>query len=411
MEEALRTALLSDGRRLLENLLNDEQLRVPDDSPRPGEKVLPRRKLTVQSIFGPLDLLRRYYYDSSKALGGCGRVPLDKALGLVEDFTPALARLAARASAQSPFEEASADLREYAALKVSARQLQRLVQVIGPQMRQTLKTLPRDASPAIIPTLYLLGDGTGVPMHKAALQGVQGRASDGQARTREVKLGCVFTQSTVDEDGHAVRDEASTTYVSSFAGASHFGTLLRAEALFRGLDRAQRVVVLGDGAAWIWELARVNFPGATEIVDFWHACEHLGELNRLLGPPNAGAPLQERFQRWRTLLRDSKLAQILAECRQLSEAASLEPATSKQVQTELAYFQKQQKRMDYAAFHAAGLFIGSGVVEAGCKTVVGRRLKQSGMFWGETGAQNILTLRTTLMNQDRFDQFWKLRAA
>jgi hypothetical protein len=202
MEEALRTALLKDGRTLLENLLNDSQLRVPNDCARPGEKVFANRQLTVQSLFGPLCLRRRYYYDASKSIGGCGRVPLDETLGLVEDFTPALARMAARAAAQCPYEEASADLREYAAVKVSGRQLQRMVQILAPEMRQVLKRMPRAASsPQTIPTLYLLADGAAAPMNKAALHGVQGRAPDGQARTREVKLGCVFTQSTVDERG------------------------------------------------------------------------------------------------------------------------------------------------------------------------------------------------------------------
>jgi hypothetical protein len=213
------------------------------------------------------------------------------------------------------------------------------------------------------------------------------------------------------KEGQAVREESSTTYVACLAEASHFGTLLRAEALYRGLDRAQRVVVLGDGAAWIWELARVNFAGAIEIVDFWHACQHLGELNSLLAMSLDATALQERFKRWRAQLSDSQLSEILAEGHQLSENHPMDPALSKPIQTALAYFEKHQARMDYAAFRAAGLFIGSGVVEAGCKTVVGHRLKQSGMFWGETGAQNILTLRTALMSQDRFETFWKLRAA
>ncbi len=155
------------------------------------------------------------------------------------------------------------------------RQIQRLVLRVAPQVRPWLDTL-QESEP--VPLMYLSADGTGVPMRKEELEGRQGKQADGSAKTREVKLGCVFLQTQIDAEGHPVRKEASTTYVGSFEVAAEFGLLLRQEARRRGLAKAGKVVFLGDGAAWVWELARVNFPGAILILDFYHALQHVHGL-------------------------------------------------------------------------------------------------------------------------------------
>jgi hypothetical protein len=407
VEDGLRAALHQDGRTLLENLLAEIGGKTKDDWAREGEKFFADRSRTIQSLFGPIVLRRSYYYNGAKRAGCCGRCPLDRALGLIGDYTPSLARLASRAVAQSPYAEASADLAAYAGVTVSGRQLQRLVQNLGPQINHKLKRLPRGPAADSFPFFYVVADGTGVPMVKRELVGVASRSAPMPARTREVKLGCIFTQSTTDEEGRPVRDEASTTYVAAFCEASHFGTLLAAEARQRYIERAQRVIVIGDGALWIWEMARVNFPGATEIIDFYHACEHLAALARLLEGANA-EPFSARYHRWREQLKTSELSAILEEARQALHTVQF--PTHEQALSEIAYFEKNLARMDYASFRAQGLFIGSGVVEAGCKILVGQRLKNSGMFWSQPGAQNLLSLRVALKSMDRFDQFWKAHA-
>ena len=140
-----------------------------------------------------------------------------------------------------------------------------------------------------IPILYAEVDGTGVPMVAEELAGRPGKQEDGSAKTREVKLGAIFTQTKTDEEGLPVRDHASTTYVGSFESAPDFGSRIRAEGLRRGLGRAAKVVFIGDGAAWIWELARVNFPAAILILDLYHALERLHTL--CAGLYGAGQPL------------------------------------------------------------------------------------------------------------------------
>lgn len=128
----------------------------------------------------------------------------------------------------------------------------------------TLAALPAPGEHGDAPDkLYIAVDGTGVPMVPAAVTGRAAKSGDGRARTREVKLACLFSHITLDEAGRPVRDPGSTSYVGSFAPAEHFATLVDAEARRRGADRIRQLVVLGDGAPWIWKLATAIVPEAT----------------------------------------------------------------------------------------------------------------------------------------------------
>jgi hypothetical protein len=196
----------------------------------------------MHSIFGPVALQRHYYYAPAT---GTGRFPLDEALGLVESFSPALVRLGARAAAREGYEAASEDLLALAGIALAGRQIHRLVQQVGPSVAAALEQGP-NLDPQPIPVMYIEGDATGVPMVTEALAGRKGKQTDGSAKTREVKLGCVFTQTKPEaETGLPVRDPDSTTYTGSFQTAEEFGGHLRREALRRGLDRAVQVVFLG----------------------------------------------------------------------------------------------------------------------------------------------------------------------
>jgi len=274
VELGLREALFKDARQVLEELYNQPGLQVPDNASRPGEKCHPDRAKDIHTLFGTIQVCRDYFYQPGQQTG---RFPLDHALGLVHSFSPALVRLAARAAAQAGYESASQDLLALAGVALDGRQIQRLVNLVAPAVARQLE---QDAKPGAepIPILYAEVDGTGVPMVAEELQGRTGKQADGSAKTREIKLGAIFTQTQTDEDGLPVRDHEATTYVGSFETASDFGVRIRAEALRRGLARALKVVFIGDGAAWIWELARLNFPMAILILDLYHALERLHEL-------------------------------------------------------------------------------------------------------------------------------------
>jgi hypothetical protein len=375
---------------------------IPDNASRPGEKCHPDREFQIRSIFGVLKVTRNYFYSPAT---GTGRFPLDEALGLVESFSPALARLAARAAAKEGYESASEDLAALAGISIEGRQIHRLVEQVGGKVAQALEA-EGPPNPPVVPVMYVEVDGTGVPMVTEELAGRKGKQADGSAKTREVKLGCVFTQTKPDEEtGLPVRDPDSTTYTGSFETAEEFGGRIRKEALRRGLGRATKLVVLGDGAAWIWELARVNFPWSATviwIVDLFHAIERLHKLCQGLYPGQT-TMANQMANTWTDLLKDDQVAAVIAAAR--ARLDELGPQTDDSLEKQIAYFVNQQSRMLYKTYREQHLFYGSGVIEAGCKTVIGQRLKESGMFWTETGASNVLVLRCALKSR-RWDECW-----
>ena len=398
VELGLREALFKDARRVLEQLYSQPGLQVPDNTSRPGEKCHPERVKDIHTLFGPIQISRNYFYHPATQTG---RSPLDQALGLVQSFSPALVRLSARAAAQQGYESASQDLLALAGVALDGRQIQRLVNLVAPAVATQLAqgTNP-DSGP--IPILYVEVDGTGVPMVAEELAGRPGKQTDGSSKTREVKLGAIFTQHKTDEEGLPVRDHGSTTYVGSFETAVDFGCRIRAEALRRGLGRAAKVVFIGDGAAWIWELARVNFPLAILILDLYHALERLHELCE--GLYGVDHPWAERMaQTWTAMLKSDQVREVIAAARRRLKDLDLPPDNV--LEKQIAYFEHHQDKMLYQTYRDQGLFYGSGVVEGGCKSVIGQRLKESGMFWTQAGATSVLNLRLALKS-NRWDECW-----
>lgn len=392
IESALRAALLEDGRRLLENLL--AQVPVPPVALEAGQRRYRNRECEVLSMFGPVRLCRDYYHPAPAQ----GAFALDRALGLIGNFTPGVARMLSRTAAQLPYLESSQQVQELAGIKVDPSQIQRLVQLLAASVEQRLVQLPGPTS-EVVPQFYVSVDGTGVPMIGAELEGRRGKGADGKAKTREVKLAALFTQAKLDEEGHPVRDSDSTTYLGTFACSDDFGLLVRQAALARGMAKAQQVIFLGDGAAWVWEIARTCFPQAAQILDYYHASEHVVSLAKAVyaDPGTAG----NWAIRWQSLLYDSQLDVLLAEAR-----AAAPEIPEEMIQKELDYLESNRSRMDYLRYRQQGWFIGSGVVEAGCKRVIGQRLKQSGMFWTEMGAAAVTGLRCALLSSGGWDYLW-----
>ena len=368
--------------------------------PQAGQTRKGRQRIRVQGIFGCFQLERDYYYHAGKDQG---HYPADAALGLEVGYTPALAKLICLEGADEPtFLKAERHLEQTGGITVSARQIQRVVQRVGGSAQQWQQR-ERHPGQCNAPILYVSADGTGVPMVAPELKGRRGKQADGSAKTRQVYLGCVFTQHRTDAQGHPVRDYESTTYVSSFQSIDAFGPLLRQEAIGRGMGQAGKVVLLIDGAAGLENMGRLCFKDCVQIVDFYHALEHAGQvLEALLG--KAHPDYQKRLRRWAKRLLKDKVHALIQETRQQCAGTPQEAA----VEQDLGYFVRNVSRMQYGTFRAAGYFIGSGVVEAGCKTIIGGRCKQSGMFWSESGAENILALRC-LHSSRRLEDFWKYR--
>jgi len=312
------------------------------------------------------------------------------------------------ASRAGSYREASEDLAAYAGLALDPRDLGRLVGAVAPGLREALSGLAPAPDAAAVPVLYVSCDGTGTPMRREALHGVKGKQEDGSARTREAKLGCVFTQSVRDAEGNPLRDPDSTSYVGTYKGCREIAVLLHQEAQRRGLGRAGQVVYIGDGAAWVWENCRLTFPGAVEILDFYHASEHVGELAAAIHDDDPAAAASCRL-RWCHDMKQTSPAALLAESRALLEAnPEWSEARREAAQAQINYLESHATRTRYGEYRAKGWFIGSGVIEAGCKMVIGRRLKQSGMFWSETGAEDVLGLRCLVLGP-HFDAAWTKR--
>jgi len=397
LEVLLRTAIFKPTNALLEALLQEAVDRLDAAyAPKPGQVRKGRSALQVQGIFGLMTLQRDYYYHAGKAEG---HFPADAGLGLEGAYTPALARLLCLEGAdESSFEKAALHLHEVGGIAVESRQIQRVVQRVG-EAAVAWQQRESPAGPCDAEVMYVSGDGTGVPMRAAEVAGRAGKQSDGSAKTRQVYLGCVFTQHRLDAEGHPIRDHASTTYVSSFETISDFGIWLRREALRRGMGGAKETVLLIDGASGLEKLGQDFFPGCVQIVDFYHALEHLETVLALLWEKTA-PEYQRQRRRWIKLLLSDGVSKIIQAARGRAPSEAMDKA--------LGYFEHNVARMQYGSFRRRGFFIGSGVIEAGCKTVVGARCKQSGMFWSEPGAEKILAFRCIHLSQ-RTDAFWKDR--
>jgi hypothetical protein len=401
--------MLELGRAVLEPLLAADAgyrgPRVPCGQGHQAEFISVRGK-TVDTVLGPVTLRRAWYH-----CGQCGHglAPRDAQLGVAgQTMSPGLARMTDRAAAALPFTPAGRLVGELAGITLTGERARRRAEADGQAAAQVIgaeaaaitarQLTPMPPAGPLPDMLYICVDGTGVPVIAAETEGRAGKGENSAAATREVKLCCCFTQTAIDDNGRPVRDPRSSSYLVTFDPAADFGVLMAAEAHRRGAGRIRQLVFLGDGAAWIWNLATRHFPQATAIVDLYHAREHLHDLAKLLE-----FMLGDHKNHW--------LAQRLDELDNgdipaICAAARAFPLAGKKaadLDTALGYFEHNAHRMRYAHFKSLGMFVGSGAVEAGCKSIVAQRCKLSGMRWTVPGATGILTLRC-LEASDRWDQ-------
>jgi hypothetical protein len=416
VELAVRSAMHHAGAAALTELL-----RFP--TPAADQRAIPcacghqahyreLRSKPVLTAVGPVEVLRPYYLCSHCHAGQC---PADAELDIQDtEISPGVRRMQAIVGQQAPFEHGRQQMKLLANLEVTTKAVERTAEAVGEDIaareRQEIQRAVQLDLPIVvgepIPILYVELDGTGVPVVKKETVGRQGKTEGQPAHTREAKLGCVFTQTAWDKEGYAIREHDSTTYVAAIETAEEFGKRLYLEAWKRGWSRAAQKVVLGDGAEWIWNIAAQHFPGAIQIVDLYHARQHLWELARRLHP-NDEASRDHWMAIHRELLDNCKIKKLVASLRSI-QASSTELAHK--LETEADYFVKNARRMRYPKFRRLHLFVGSGVIEAGCKTIIGSRCKQSGMFWTVRGANAILALRCCQFN-GRFEDYWETSRA
>ncbi len=416
-EMAMRAALHRAGAAALSQLL---QFPAPSEEGRTlacpcGQQAHYReqRSKPVMTAVGPVEVLRPYYLC---AHCGVGQFPVDVELDIENtEFSPGVRRMQAMVGQEAPFDHGREQMKVLAGLEVTTKSVERTAEAIGADIAQREQDEIQKALqlelPVVagepIPFLYVQMDGTGVPVVKKETVGRQGKIEGQPAHTREAKLGCVFTQTRWDKEGYPIRDPDSTTYTGAIESAEEFGRRIYAEAYGRGWSRALKKVVIGDGAEWIWNLVALHFSDAIQIVDLYHARQHLWEVARKLYPHDEGEQKAWMKIHQKRLLDRGKIEKLVGALRSIESDNS---EVMKKIRTEADYFERNAERMRYPKFRGQHLFVGSGVIEAGCKSVVAFRLKRSGMFWTVRGANAILALRCCHLNGE-FEDYWQERRA
>jgi hypothetical protein len=387
--ETLEAAVTDFVRQLGQQLM--EQLAVVP-APRPccavGQAPLrqvdPARPITVTGLWGEYHLTRAYYVCPA---GHGSATPADAAWGLGrEHVTPALAAHLCRLVVELPFDRAAAMAQELRGVAVDGETLRRLAEGVG----QVAETTEQTAQAAVAAGHVPEPTGPGLAGLLVALDGAMVH-TDGA--WHEVQVGVCQALEPRPVDGW--EPVGPPDYCVEVSGRSAFWARLYAHAAAAGVEsrHCQRVVVMGDGAHWIWEEAPTYFGGAgkevIEIVDFYHAAEHVWTVAHALYPADeAGAAAWAKPLV--TALREQGPAPVQAA---LAAVHPDDPGVAAVVERERGYFAYHAARMDYPRYQREGLPLGSGLVESACKVVLKQRLSQGGMRWTRAGAQAVATLR------------------
>ena len=439
LEEQVVKSSQAMGRKLMEGILSS---RLQDQRPaarRKGrcghvQRLVGERAKELITLVGPVHFVRPYYQclqvHAPAEETGCthGQAPADERWGVEQQrTTPGVQRLISYLSARAPYEEAAQTMSRCVPLGMSGRQALSLMHPVGEalaasedrrvallqvQAKQAHRQPAERVPERKIARLYIELDGVLARMRRGSVPMKPEEEQRPGDVYREIKAGAVFRaqrgrhRSDLAPDVYVDTPEpGSLHYVARRTGKGGFGWLLYQLALDGGLEHAQQVVVVGDGAPWIWNLAADHFPHAVQIVDLYHAKAHVWDVAHAVF--KRGSPTGTRWaERSCTLLEHGQIAELVTVIATLPPIAP-EPGQSRSLPARAVdYFTINAARMRYPVFRAQGMHIGSGIAEAACKTIVSTRAKRSGMRWTPAGLDALLPLRTAVLN-DTFDQFWE----
>lgn len=385
IEGHLQALLRGLGRDVLGALLE-----AADAALEPQASVHDRQTRTVVTLFGPVDITRRRLMDQ--------RYPLDTSLGLCgrHGWTLAVQEAVSLLGCEKAFAGVCDLLWRLLGLKLSTPAVEQLAEAAGERAAELPPAPPAESAAG--QTLVV------------AIDGCQAPQIDGW---HEVKLATLYTNNHRVKVSPGRGRILQKEYLASLEEAAGFGTLLWQAAERWQVSRARRVVVMGDGAPWIWNLAGLHFPGAIEIVDFYHAAEHLWSTGEALwGDRGSSAATRSWVRHHRRSLRKGRVDLVIAAIERAQETRGpmRPPACRETIRRNLAYFKNNRERMAYARFKAMHLPIGTGAVEGACKHVVQSRFKLPGCRWSHRGLKNMLALKQLRLNQN-WDQLWQPIAA
>lgn len=372
-----------------------------DYEPEAGERNGGTHGKRIVTLFGETPAIRRRYYYNKDTQSG--HYPFDDRLGLVGRYTPAVTGEALRYAASHPYNEASGEFSKHHSFVLSADSIREIVEATAKDASDFAKfggNSPKDDADGRVSTVCVMADGTGIPLRKQCLKGVKGK--NGRAKTREVKAGAIFMASkTSDNEPH--RNLDTTTYVATTHRKEKFGKMLRAEFDRRFGRTPETVLYVTDGGKWLHSIHESDFPFAIEILDVYHAVEHLKPLMAGLGIKENSKEWKYRLHYWSECIKTGKIQNVLDYIWKHMKAR-----LGKDAMREYKYYRSNAGRMKYDKYRANGWFVGSGVIESGCKTVIGQRFKQSGMIWSLRGVKALLPVRT-LLKSSRLDEYIHFR--
>lgn len=404
-EQQVREAVLRIGAKALEEHLSRQKLGYEGsgrscDSPacrakHRNQKFVAHRPRTVQTLMGQVTFRRAYYHCPHCGAACC---PYDRRVGLGPgQLSVGLAKAAALVAALDPFVPAARVLHELTGQRVGDRTVHRVARRVG----KVASKQERQGALAMATWSVPPGDVQARPRRLyVAVDGVMVHRQD---QWNEAKCVCCYWEETGPDDGDGT-PVRHARYAARFESAEAFKAYVWWLASRCGLEDAAEVVLLGDGAAWIWDhVAGVLGERTVCVTDWYHVVEHLWACGNALhgqGTPDAAAWVKER----ETLLWEGRSAELIA--RLEAQRRQTRSLPRRRALAELSgYLSHQGDRLAYDRFRQAGYDVGSGRVESACKHVVQMRMKRSGMIWSNDGAQEVLSLRTAYLNQT-WDRLW-----
>lgn len=382
------------------------------------------RQRWIKTLCGETKLSRAYYHCASC---GRGQAPWDGEQGLnALVWTPRTKALVSQACARLPYRETVQLLSEARVVQLEESSAEEIVREVGGRLRQEEQVqqerVRQAAAAALAVKLHVSEEvpekAKVVPSHPVRGKRIYVSLDAAKAHIdgdwHDVKVGAIYTPTGISSTPGAPEEASGEpsrevsvdrlgqrTYVASQRASEAFGWQLRTQAVLWSQPAYAETVVIGDGAEYNWKVAEAHFAGAVQILDFFHAAEHVWELSRALYRQE-DAREKALGERWaREMVSSLKEAGPDRLLRSLTRRKPKTQAGREALERAAGYFSKNRMRMDYAAFRARGMMIGSGPVEAGCKVVVGQRMKQSGMRWSAQGADAILALRTAVLSSEQ----------
>jgi hypothetical protein len=440
LEEQVVKSSQAIGRKLMEGVLNSRLHERRPVARRQGscghvQRLVGERPKELITLVGPVRFVRPYYQclhvGEVEEEQDCthGEAPADVLWGVNEQrTTPGVQRQISYLSARLTFEEAAETLCRSVPIGMSGRQALKLMRPVGEALAASedrqVHALQAQAGQARSQPCEWRQQQKGIERLYIELDGVLARIRRGSVPLekeerhrkgdvyREIKAGAVFRAERGPKRSELVPGVYVDTpapdgvrYVARRTAKGSFAWLLYQLAVQCGLEQAQQVVVIGDGAPGIWNLAAEHFPGAVQIVDLYHAKEHVWDVaHAVFGHATAGGTAWATHACW--LLEQGQSEALVCAIEALPPIAPQPGQARSSPERAVDYFTTNAQRMRYPVFRAQGMHIGSGIAEAACKSIVSTRAKRCGMRWTPEGLDALLPLRTAVLN-GAYDSFWE----